>query len=282
LNTILRFGLPTIKCFGLAISTVAIFAFCATGSSADPSVPTVNVRPPPLGHAAYSQDLVVTGDAPDGTINVKLDGSPASAVTIKNTGHRMLTLTDFSVNTPVIFVPIAPITLAPAASAPFPLLINGGMLKLPVVLRLLFRVRDSTGGIDICAAAAHFNSDELPQFDTNSVEWHMGDKVEPRTIRITKLPVGVRFVRVAVAGDDFTAECTGSVIKVIPKDTARQTFGQLYLVTDPTPSFPPMVRLMVLANATSLPLPAAQGGAAEHLNSAAPQSGAASATPTHG
>ncbi len=264
-----------------AITMVAVLALCVTGARADTPAPTAIVQPPPLGHSEFSQDLNVIGNEPDGTMNVKLDGSPAGTLTIKNAGHRILTLTHFSMNMPVLFVPIAPVTLAPGASAQFPLLINGGMLKLPVTLRLLFRVRDAAGGIDVCAAIAHFNSDELPQFDNYSAVWHMGDKIEPRTIRITKFPDAVKFIRVAVAGDDFTAECNGSLITVIPKDTARQTFGQLYLATDPTPNFPPMVRLMVLANAKSVPVPAASGGVADHSNTPAPQPTTAGATPTH-
>jgi hypothetical protein len=268
--------------FSRAIAILASLALNVTEAHGDTPVPAANVRPPPLGHAMFSQDLVVTGDALNGAMNVKLDGSPTGALTIRNAGHRILTLTHFSLNMPVIFVPIAPVTLAPGGSVQFPILINGGMLKLPLALRLLFRVNDAAGKIDICEAMVHFDSNELPQFDTYSVAWHMGDKNEPRTIRIANFPDGVRIIRVAVAGDDFTAERTGSLITVTPKDTTRQTFGQLYLVTDPTPNFPPMVRLMVLANAKSLPLPEEPGKATDDSKSSAPQSATAAANPTHG
>src|SRR5579884_2624611 len=140
----------------------------------------------PILAASLPKDLVVTWDQ---TVagNVPVQGTTALTLHLKNSSTKEIILNHFALNNPAVWVPITPIDLKPAATADFPLALQGQNLPLPSAITVFFQLSDGTFRVQPIKLASTSVLVVSPLY----VSWKVGDPVQTKTVSITNVPSGV-------------------------------------------------------------------------------------------
>ncbi|HTB79545.1 MAG TPA: hypothetical protein VK717_01525 [Opitutaceae bacterium] len=209
----------------------------------------VMARPgmPPFGlQQAAPIDLAITGDNGGNAIDIPSFHAGEVKLSLKNISDHEITATHFSFNSTAVFVPIAPIILAPGATGSFSLYVDGRQLPTPASIYLSFRIHDAKGE-NVRSARLSLTSKDAIIWEPKYVFWRSGEPATPKTIHITQGPAGLKIISAKSSSPDFTVTLeAGNSIAITPIDITKAHGGAIMIMTDPASPRPIFIPVNVL------------------------------------